>query len=118
HATLELATKSGSYRHAISVQEFRRPAFAVSLDDDVGFASSLPLIAGESIDMSVSAAYYAGGGLAGGNVTWQARVAAGSYQPPGWDRFTFEPAHPRIRHHQAYDVEPVSASQEATLSAS
>ncbi|MEO8698925.1 MAG: alpha-2-macroglobulin family protein [Kofleriaceae bacterium] len=88
HFTFE--TKGETEMHGISVEEFRTPAFAVDLDDDVGRAGT-PLIAGEAIEMATTAKYYAGGGLAGARVRWNATLMAASYHPPGWEAFSFAP---------------------------
>ncbi|MGN6107376.1 MAG: MG2 domain-containing protein, partial [Kofleriaceae bacterium] len=90
-AMLALSTRQRSYRHPISIQEFRTPAYAVTLNDDVTHAGAAPLVLGERIEMAVEAKYYAGGGLPGANLAWSASLTAASYRPPGWDRFTFSP---------------------------
>ena len=56
------------------IQEFRTPAYAVSLDDDVTHAGATPLVLGESIEMRAEAKYYAGGGLAGAAIRWDAQL--------------------------------------------
>jgi hypothetical protein len=86
-----LEARGFTYQHPISVQEFRTPAYAVMLNDDVTHAGATPLVLGESIEMAAEARYYAGGGLAGANLAWDASLRAASYQPPGWDLFGFAP---------------------------
>jgi len=94
-AMFSLSTRTQSTRHPIKVEEFRTPAFSVSLDEDVTHAGAAPLIVGESIEMSAEAKYYAGGGLAGSSIGWDARLSTATYRPPGWDAFAFRPARPR-----------------------
>ena len=53
------------HRHPISVQEFRTPAYSVTLNDDISHSGATPVILGESIEMQSTARYYAGGGLPG-----------------------------------------------------
>ncbi len=83
------------HRHAISIQEFRTPAYAVTLNDDVTHAGATPLILGERIEMLASAKYYSGGGLPGAGLAWSATLSPASYSPPGWDELTFAPPEPR-----------------------
>ncbi len=94
-ATFTLSTRTHSIRHSIKIEEFRTPAFAVTLDEDVTHAGATPLIAGESIEMSAEAKYYAGGGLAGASIDWAATLRPATYRPAGWDAFTFRPARKR-----------------------
>lgn len=113
-ATFTLSTRTHSMRHAIKIEEFRTPAFSVSLDEDVTHAGATPLIAGESIEMSAEAKYYAGGGLAGAPIGWHATLSAATYRPPGWDAFTFRPA--RKRGDYASWRTPISRSDSFKLS--
>ncbi len=87
-AALELkprhAGSRGSTVHQFKIAEFRRPEYEVTASVDPG-----PAIAGDPVAVSVAAAYYAGGPLAGADVTWEVTAKAGAYSPPGWDRFTF-----------------------------
>lgn len=48
-----------------------------------------PARGGGSADVSVEASYYAGGGLAGAPVQWNAHSSEASFTPPGQDDFTF-----------------------------
>ncbi|MEO8843825.1 MAG: alpha-2-macroglobulin family protein [Kofleriaceae bacterium] len=93
--SVELAIGTEHYSHRIAIQEFRTPAYQVSLDDDVQSAGIAPLILGETISMNAEAHYYAGGGLGGAHVQWDARMQPATYHPPGWDLYSFEPARPR-----------------------
>lgn len=94
-AVLDVSSRGATYRHTVQLREFRTPAFAVALDDDVTHRGATPLFAGEQLELSTTAGYYAGGGLPGATVTWAAQLAAASYRPPGWDAYGFEPAGPR-----------------------
>jgi uncharacterized protein YfaS (alpha-2-macroglobulin family) len=72
------------HRHGLQVQEFRRPEYEVTAAGSEG-----PYLVGGSADLTVTAAYYAGGGLPGADVTWRVRTAAGHFRPPGWEGFQF-----------------------------
>ncbi|HEY6038140.1 MAG TPA: hypothetical protein VIV58_27855, partial [Kofleriaceae bacterium] len=114
-ASIELHTKNQDYAHYISIQEFRTPAFAVNLDDDVWSKGVAPLIAGDAIDMTAEASYYAGGGLAGAKLAWDARLDAGAYRPPGWTAYTFAPARKRSDSGWSHAPGGVAASEHTTL---
>jgi alpha-2-macroglobulin len=88
-------TNGGAHRHPISIQEFRTPAYAVTLDDDVTHSGATPVVLGESIEMSAEAKYYAGGGLGGADIKWNATLTQATYRPPGWDRYSFSPIRKR-----------------------
>jgi uncharacterized protein YfaS (alpha-2-macroglobulin family) len=119
YAQLRLSARQAHLTHPISIQEFRTPAFAVNLDDDVSHAGAAPLILGESIEMSASARYYAGGGLAGAGIAWEARLSAAAYRPPGWDDFDFSPpGRSALRARYRRDPAPVRALQSGSLSPS
>ena len=70
--------------HPFQVQEFRRPEFEVKAS-----ASEGPHFVGGHATVEVAANYYAGGGLANADVTWQVTTRPGSFSPPNWDDFTF-----------------------------
>lgn len=93
--TVDVAIGNQHYSHRIAIQEFRTPAYQVSLDDDVQSAGIAPLTLGEAISMNAEAHYYAGGGLGGAHVKWNASLKPASYRPPGWDLYNFEPARER-----------------------
>lgn len=87
-ATL-LLTASGAlanteYHHAVRIEEFRRPEFEVDAT-----VEDRPYLLGEEARFDLTAAYYAGGGLAGSDVTWNAYTEAASYVPPGQSAYTF-----------------------------
>ncbi|HSE98624.1 MAG TPA: MG2 domain-containing protein, partial [Blastocatellia bacterium] len=73
-----------SYQHTIQVQEFRRPEFEVTAQTTEG-----PHFLGGSATSSVSAAYYAGGGLPNAEVTWHVTSTPGYFTPPNRSDFTF-----------------------------
>src|SRR5262249_34946748 len=94
-AVFDLTTNGQSESHFIQIAEFRTPAYAVTLNDDVTHSGAAPLVLGEAIEMNAEAKYHAGGGLAGANIQWNARLEQASYRPPGWDLFGFAPVRPR-----------------------
>ena len=116
YATVEMKTKDQAYSHRISVQEFRTPAYSVSLNDDVQASGPAPLFLGDALDMNAEAKYYAGGGLGGAAVTWDATLTNASYKPPGWDRYSFEPLTARHDRWANASVPPVVATTSTTLS--
>lgn len=70
--------------HAFGVEEFRRPEFEVQAEVSDGVH-----LVGGSATATVSAAYYAGGGLPDAEVNWTVTATPGHFSPPGWDEFTF-----------------------------
>lgn len=72
------------YWHGFDVQEFRRPEYEVTTALDEG-----PHIVGGRAVATVSAKYYAGGGLPNAAVDWRVTSMPGSYQPPGHDGWLF-----------------------------
>ena len=80
-------TDSGTdhlYSHTFEVQEFRRPEFEVKAQ-----ASEGPHIIGGHADASVTAAYYAGGGLPNTEVSWRVTSTPANYTPPNRNDYTF-----------------------------
>jgi hypothetical protein len=77
-----LAARSFSLEYA--VQEFRRPEYTVSASAQEG-----PHFLGGSAEVTVRAAYFAGGPLAAAPVHWNVTATPGSYTPPGWDAWSF-----------------------------
>jgi hypothetical protein len=72
------------HTHVFQVQEFRRPEFEVKAE-----ASEGPHFVGEAATVTVSAAYYAGGGLPGADVAWRVTATPGHFRPPNRDDFVF-----------------------------
>lgn len=118
-AYFDLSTRKDSLRHRISIEEFRTPAYAVTIADDVQYSASRPLLLGETISMSTEAKYYAGGGMAGSPIQWAVRLESTRYAPPGWDRYSFNPLSKRSeRSSWRYGgrTARTSTSEEGTLS--
>ncbi|HVG32452.1 MAG TPA: alpha-2-macroglobulin family protein, partial [Pyrinomonadaceae bacterium] len=91
YATVELEAQGGEgvgdgleVSHNFQVQEFRRPEFEVKAE-----ASEGPHIIGGHADASVSAAYYAGGGLPNTEVNWRVTSTPTNYTPPNRGDYTF-----------------------------
>jgi uncharacterized protein YfaS (alpha-2-macroglobulin family) len=92
YAVIEFEAAGGSsaagvertFSHNFQVQEFRRPEFEVTAQ-----ASEGPHIVGGHADASVTAAYYAGGGLPNTEVTWNVTSTPANYTPPNRDDYTF-----------------------------
>ncbi|MCE9579407.1 MAG: Ig-like domain-containing protein [Deltaproteobacteria bacterium] len=80
---------SGEMWHGFQIQEFRRPEFEVASS-----ASQGPHMVGGSADVTVSAKYFAGGGLPGAPVTWNVNASETNYTPPNRDEFVFGTWHP------------------------
>ncbi|HEY0173740.1 MAG TPA: alpha-2-macroglobulin family protein [Pyrinomonadaceae bacterium] len=72
------------HNHAIQVQEFRRPEFEVSAKADEG-----PHFVGGHAQATVSASYYAGGGLPDSEVNWRVSAKQTSFTPPNRGDYTF-----------------------------
>lgn len=72
------------YTHTFQVQEFRRPDFEVTAQ-----ASEAPHFVGSSATATMSASYFAGGGLANTEVAWNVRAKPTNYTPPNRSDFTF-----------------------------
>jgi uncharacterized protein YfaS (alpha-2-macroglobulin family) len=75
---------SRTFQHAIQVQEFRRPEFEVSAQANEG-----PHFVGGGTTATVTAAYYAGGGLPNAEVNWRVTSTPGYFTPPNRSDFTF-----------------------------
>lgn len=91
NARLQLEAQGGSgagaerqFYHHFQVQEFRRPEFEVTAQTSDG-----PHFVGGHADASVTAAYYAGGGLSNTEVTWRVTSRPGNFTPPNRGDFTF-----------------------------
>lgn len=79
------ALSNTQYYHNFQIQEFRRPEFEVSARTE----GKGPFFVGDSAEVAVSAAYYAGGPLPSAETTWNVTASPGSYSPPNWPGFTF-----------------------------
>ncbi|MEW6367945.1 MAG: alpha-2-macroglobulin family protein [Acidobacteriota bacterium] len=73
-----------SYGHGFQVQEFRRPEYEVNVKPSEG-----PYFVGGNADLSVTASYYAGGGLANAETTWRVTSSPGQFVPPNRDDYIF-----------------------------
>ncbi len=88
-ATIELRASSplegNTYSHTFQVQEFRRPEFEVKTQTE----SEGPFFVGAGADVSVNAAYYAGGGLANAPVKWSVIATPTQFTPPNRSDYAF-----------------------------
>lgn len=81
-----VSTLAGNdHRHHLQVQEFRRPEFEV----ETKVESEGPFFVGAGADISVNAAYYAGGGLPDAPVNWHVMAIATDFTPPNRNAYTF-----------------------------
>ena len=78
------ALPSSIYTHSLSFEELRRPEFEVNAQSSAG-----PHFVGGHAIATVSATYYAGGGLPNAQVQWTALGAPGSFVPPNHAEYTF-----------------------------
>ncbi len=72
------------FNHQLQVQEFRRPEFEVTVQ-----ASDGPHFVGGSANLTATASYYAGGGLANSEINWSVTTRPAQFTPPNRDDFTF-----------------------------
>jgi alpha-2-macroglobulin len=79
-----VALSNLEFNHQLQVQEFRRPEFEVTAQ-----ASDGPHFVGSSANVTATAVYYAGGGLANSEVNWRVTTRAAQFTPPNRDDFTF-----------------------------
>lgn len=70
--------------HGFQIQEFRRPEFEVTSNVSQG-----PYIVGKGADVTVDAKYYAGGPLAGADVTWSVHSSPTTFTPPERSEYSF-----------------------------
>ena len=85
-------SRGTSHVHRLSVQEFRRPEFEVDVHRSE--TTEGPFILGTEALLTLRAAYYAGGGLAGAPVHWTTTARAASYRPPNREEYSFGPFQP------------------------
>ena len=67
------------------MQEFRRPEFAVTANNE----TTGPYYLGDTATVAASAQYYAGGPLPGAQTDWTVSATPTDYRPPNWDEFVF-----------------------------
>jgi uncharacterized protein YfaS (alpha-2-macroglobulin family) len=91
-ATVKFKTKSTmkafdeeGFDHSFQVQEFRRPEFEVIAKNE----TEGPLFVGDHADVSVTANYFAGGGLTNTEVEWRVTSTATTFTPPNRGDYTF-----------------------------
>lgn len=72
------------YQHYFQVQEFRRPEFEVTAHAEEG-----PHFVGGHAQATVTASYYAGGGLPNSEVNWRVTATPAQYTPPNRGDYTF-----------------------------
>ncbi|MCA9602213.1 MAG: hypothetical protein KC417_09325, partial [Myxococcales bacterium] len=84
YARVEFDSAGTSFSHGFQIQEFRRPTYEVNVATTDG-----PFVVGESANATVTANYYAGGGLARANVEWNVTATETTFQPPNWDDYVF-----------------------------
>jgi uncharacterized protein YfaS (alpha-2-macroglobulin family) len=88
YSSLQLQAASAApgsvYQHQFQVQEFRRPEFEVGAQ-----ASEGPFFVGGHAQATVTASYYAGGGLANSEVNWRVTASPSQYTPPNRGDYTF-----------------------------
>ncbi len=89
YSRIDISTNSklagNTYQHSFQMQEFRRPEFEVKSQNE----TEAPYLVGSSANVSVSANYYAGGGLANADVNWTVRATPTNYTPPNRGDFIF-----------------------------
>ncbi len=89
HTTLKLEAvsplKSNTHSHYFQVQEFRRPEFEVKTQIE----SEGPFFVGAGADVSLSASYYAGGGLPAAPVNWSVTATTTQFTPPNRSDYIF-----------------------------
>ncbi|HYE73949.1 MAG TPA: alpha-2-macroglobulin family protein, partial [Blastocatellia bacterium] len=73
-----------SHIHNFQVQEFRRPEYETTVQ-----AANNTVVVGDKTDVTVKAAYYAGGALANAEVFWEITSSPTNFTPPGRSDFTF-----------------------------
>lgn len=84
-STVEFSTAGGRHWHQINVAEFRTPDFEVNAE----ITTAEPRFAGDTLDISATAAFFAGGPISGSPIEWQVNGSPSTYSPPNWADFTF-----------------------------
>ena len=126
--------EGNTHQHSFQVQEFRRPEFEVTTQTD----SEGPFFVGAGADVSLSAAYYAGGGLAEAPVSWTVTATTTQFTPPNRSDYIFGERVPwgyreygkftsqklsgvtdtRGKHHLHIDFDRVAPARPSTVTAS
>lgn len=75
---------NGNHNHNFQVQEFRRPEFEITAQ-----VSEAPHFVGTFATATMTAAYYAGGGLPDTEVDWSVTSRPTNYTPPNRSDYTF-----------------------------
>ena len=103
-ARLVLETSGKSHTHSITVREFRRPEYEVTLEGGAG-----PHLAQSELRWDGQATYYAGGALPNAPAQWTFQEERATYRPPGWSGFSFGPFTPQWwrRHQEDDDPSPI-----------
>lgn len=101
-----------NFTHSFQVQEFRRPEFEVTARGSEG-----PNFVGGGADVSVTAAYYAGGGLPNADVNWTVKSTPAYFTPPNRSDFTFGKWIPWWRSYNRYEAPSVQTFNGRTDSA-
>ncbi len=83
---LGVSVESTTHVHPFQVQEFRRPEFEVKAKSSEG-----PHFVGEHAVATVTAAYYAGGGLPDAPVEWRVTRSTVTFTPPNRSEYHFGP---------------------------
>ncbi len=81
---LSLSDRSAHHSHYFKLEEFKRPEFEVSAQTTEG-----PYFVGKHAIATVSAEYYAGGGLPESDVNWRVRGEDAHFSPPKRDGYHF-----------------------------
>ncbi|MCA9593081.1 MAG: hypothetical protein KC776_07215, partial [Myxococcales bacterium] len=76
------------YTHSFAIEEFRRPEFEVGAQVSEG-----PHSVGKHAIATVSASYFAGGGLANADVTWNVTAQDAYFTPPNQSSYHFGKPH-------------------------
>ncbi|MGM0556296.1 MAG: alpha-2-macroglobulin family protein [Myxococcota bacterium] len=85
HARVDISIGSSIQgNHSFQIQEFRTPEFEVSVKSPPG-----PHMIGDTVPLTTTASYYAGGPLAGSDGSWRVTSNSTNYRPPNWDEFSF-----------------------------
>ena len=84
HGRVDLRCGGESTGHSFRIEEFRRPEFEVSMTTGEG-----PHSVGKHAIASVSAKYFAGGGLPNAETTWRVQSSEAHFTPPNRSDFLF-----------------------------